>query len=528
LLNWPPDIFALSALILQNTGAYTCSVHDNFKPRCTDVPSKLLDEGRKLRKSIRATAFVKKQWDVIKQNYKLPVARINHETKLLEALLNLIGVSDEACKKLAFPRPSSGSDAFYDEAVFYTLAEHPDTLCRNVSSRLVRVLPKIHTPQVGLNIRNLSHYLALCPGGDVSLGWYYPGSHSLPDNGESRLHLLLIPHPETVKAGSFSPAITSNCGRMPLADSFGFFSYRPESSKDWISKDFKLIIEDAIKKLKEDDNDLHGVILPEASLASEEEVLLAGEVLGELCPKAFLLVGATEANPKGGVGKNVLHYMFPMFQPFSPKMHAGINDSEEMQGVALIKQSKHHRWKLDEPQISRYGLNLDKGKKWWEHIDITSREINFFSARNNLSYCFLICEDLARQEPVAPIVRAVAPHLVIALLQDGPQLGMRWAARYASVLAEDPGCSVLTLTSSGMVKLDSQITSIRSPKKVKANAGNIVGLWRDQNTIKELCLPENKRAILLKLGSKTISEYSIDGRRNENASILSYENHQTI
>ena len=38
------------------------------------------------------------------------------------------------------------------------------------------------------------------------------------------------------------------------------------------------------------------------------------------------------------------------------------------------------------------------------------------------------------------------------LLLDGPQLTSRWAARYASVLADDPGSAVMTLTSYGMVQ----------------------------------------------------------------------------
>jgi hypothetical protein len=64
----------------------------------------------------------------------------------------------------------------------------------------------------------------------------------------------------------------------------------------------------------------------------------------------------------------------------------------------------------------------------------------------------LICEDLARQDPAAELVRAVGPNLLVALLMDGPQLANRWPARYAAVLAEDPGTSILTLTSLGMVE----------------------------------------------------------------------------
>ena len=52
-------------------------------------------------------------------------------------------------------------------------------------------------------------------------------------------------------------------------------------------------------------------------------------------------------------------------------------------------------------------------------------------ARN--SWAVLICEDLARQEPAAELIRAVGSNLVIALLMDGPQLNNRWPARYAAV-----------------------------------------------------------------------------------------------
>jgi hypothetical protein len=38
------------------------------------------------------------------------------------------------------------------------------------------------------------------------------------------------------------------------------------------------------------------------------------------------------------------------------------------------------------------------------------------------------------------------------LLLDGPQLGSRWTARHASVVADDPGSAAITLTSYGMVR----------------------------------------------------------------------------
>ena len=51
LLDGPPDVFAISAYILQNTGAYTSSVHANMAPASRKIASTLVDEGEKWRKS---------------------------------------------------------------------------------------------------------------------------------------------------------------------------------------------------------------------------------------------------------------------------------------------------------------------------------------------------------------------------------------------------------------------------------------------------------------------------------------------
>jgi hypothetical protein len=117
----------------------------------------------------------------------------------------------------------------------------------------------------------------------------------------------------------------------------------------------------------------------------------------------------------------------------------------------VLTQAKHHRWKLDRSQIEQYELTrLDTCKSWWEHIDLSSREFMFCSLGKGRVISVLVCEDLARPDPVGDLIRAVAPNLVIALLMDGPQLKTRWPARYAASLASDPGSSVLSVTSIGM------------------------------------------------------------------------------
>ncbi|MGV3758343.1 MAG: hypothetical protein ACO1PW_02215, partial [Actinomycetota bacterium] len=120
----------------------------------------------------------------------------------------------------------------------------------------------------------------------------------------------------------------------------------------------------------------------------------------------------------------------------------------------------------------------------------------------------LICEDLARLDEVADVLRRIGPTLVVALLLDGPQLAGRWPARYATILADEPGSAVLTLTSLGMV------TRSQPPG---AHRSRVVALWSDANhRRRELELPRGASGLLLTatVGMKTA--WTADGRRHDN------------
>lgn len=115
-----------------------------------------------------------------------------------------------------------------------------------------------------------------------------------------------------------------------------------------------------------------------------------------------------------------------------------------------------------------------------------------------------MCEDLARNEPVLPVISAVGPSLVVALLMDGPQLQTRWSSRYATVLAEDPGSSILTLTCLGM---------IRRSRPTGASKDAVIGLWKDrEGAAKELVLPDCCHGLVLCLTSKALEQRTIDSR----------------
>jgi hypothetical protein len=91
---------------------------------------------------------------------------------------------------------------------------------------------------------------------------------------------------------------------------------------------------------------------------------------------------------------------------------------------------------------------------------------------------------------------------------DGPQLSSRWSARYATVLADDPGCSVLTLTSLGMAMMS------KPPGKA---VSRVVGLWKDavRPDPVEIVLPEGAEAVVLTLSAENHEEFTADGRTDE-------------
>ena len=116
----------------------------------------------------------------------------------------------------------------------------------------------------------------------------------------------------------------------------------------------------------------------------------------------------------------------------------------------------------------------------------------------------LICEDLARVDPVQAVIRSVGPNLVIALLMDGPQLERRWGGRYATVLADDPGSAVLTLTSVGMLA--------RSGRPGEPPPREIA-LWKGyEGVAQELKLPSGNHALLLTVTHRSEEHFTLDGR----------------
>jgi hypothetical protein len=491
--TWPPDVFALVAMLLHKSGAYT-RVVDSWPPPCgvagdpRTAARAWVEEIRDIGARWRELAAddnpppleVAGWWSIVLHYRDTPVKAISDTDELWQALLQLIAAADEASRGVGIPSPppvggaTPIDDRFDQRATELLLAGH--SLGWKVDPSRVSILPKLHTPQNGMTIRSLSHNLALCLTGDVNAKWFRLAAPRM----QRCLNLLLVPWPSSIRPKQFKQ-VEGGINNMPPG--YGFFEYAPGSAEEAMNK-LETLYTNAEHILGK--GEIDGVIFPELSLdqATYDTVrhaIAAGH-------KSLLIAGVSDQ----AIGANYLAMDIPI---------------ADGRVVAVGPQHKHHRWRIEKSQILQYGLgsSLDPAASLWENIQIRERNLAFVSMRPWLTLCTLICEDLARQDPVADLLRSVAPNLVIALLMDGPQLVSRWPARYATVLADDPGSSVLTLTSLGMATLCRPKGSAES---------RCIALWKDARSggPVEIELPHGAEAVVLSLSTEFYPEWTADGR----------------
>lgn len=264
---------------------------------------------------------------------------------------------------------------------------------------------------------------------------------------------------------------------------FGFFEFAPSEGLDFDLVDRTLVA------ANDEVGQVNVVVLPESAVDHSEieelEALLSHHgVIG-------LVTGVRQRSAQPG--------RLP-----GNWVHIGASTGEHW---VHIRQSKHHRWSLDEAQIYQYHLGgaLHPHIRWWEGIEVPRRSIQIVEVGEGSTVVSLVCEDLAQIDDVADVLRSVGPMTVITPLLDGPQLSSRWAARYASVLADDPGSSVLTLTSFGMAQ--------RSRPSGR-NASPVIALWKDPGRgIREIPLEPGAQGVLISVSADRGTRRSSDGRR---------------
>ena len=433
-------------------------------------------------------------------------------------LLSLCSVADEACWGLGIPpsdqlqtaRARNNEDISVtkkmsreahrvllsgDSGAMGTLpaggtsGRNGSTLCKQIHPSRLRVLPKLHTPQNGLTVRSFSRNLALCTEAEICPTWHLMSRGP----GEQSINLLVIPWPEEVRPSQFAAVAQVQGTGQRLPERHRFFTWKPSS--DAILPDVQKLHQRAESLV----GTITGVIFPELALTPTQYSGIRTYLLEK---NVAVICGLSEPSTNGP-GQNYFQIDLPV--------RDNVSSRPSPRGSFSKRQYKHHRWMLDKSQIIQYGLGsqLSPSKFWWEHIAIRDRSLMFLALRDWLTVSVLICEDLARPDPVGEIVRAVGPSLVIALLMDGPQLASRWSGRYATVLADDPGSSVLSVTSLGMTKLS-------RPPYVQARS-RVIALWKDakSGTPVEIELPQGANAVVLSLTVQYIEEWTADGRSDQ-------------
>jgi hypothetical protein len=527
---WPPDAFAISAAFLRRTGGYVSLVNGahskTWAPKTAErSPEKVGLEWRrtlsaggltgKTPKPLRQVCpiEIRRWWKQLRSRDHLSFVQAAAEPDLIAAACKLCIASDAASAGIGIVLGDGRDDEFLKMAETL-LTEHNDcrSFCRFIRPDVLAVLGKQHTPQRGCTIRSLTHHLALHSATEISAFW--SGPYKAASEDMDVLNLLLLPWPTTVDPDDFHAATTRDGKHMPVPSSPAqrYFDYAPRRSAS--QRAITAAVRRALKRARSHADRIHGIVFPEMALTQRQFVAVERVAVSE---RAMLVAGV---RAPGEPSSNGMPLNLCAVQPLGL---TGVDDSVLKRPTAAWDETrrvqlKHHRWCLDRDQIIQYNLGgrLPASRDCWERVFIGDRDVHFVTLSAWLTFCVLICEDLARQDPMAEVIRAVGPNLVFALLMDGPQLKQRWPARYASVLAEDPGSSVLTLTSLGMAKRS-------CPKEgepaVPSGDKTVIGLWRDAIFgQREIAVEDGHDACVLSLVCRSTREYTIDGRNdNEQA-----------
>jgi hypothetical protein len=486
---WPPDVFALTNLVLDFSEGYRLAVappRGRTWPPTADWNEQVRTAARQWRDAAgpghaRPLEAVSRPWEVVSRHRDVPLATLlpGSSWELAQALLTLHAMADEACAGLATAvSPAAGS--FEDRA--WRLLEDHGSLSRIAPSR-IRILPKTQFAARGITIRSLSRYLGLSYEA-IDLRWRridgQGGRDAATDHHER--NVLLVPWPLAITAEAFRAVEGPLLNMDPKA--FGFFEFVPDAPLD------VGFVERLVAEGRRKTGSVEAIVLPEAAIMAEEipplETMLAREGV------SFLVAGVRERATDDGFGRNYIHL--------------GVLTSH---GWRRYQQDKHHRWCLDEGQIRQYHLSrmLDPRRQWWEAIDLPPRMVQILDIGAGMTSAPLVCEDLARMDEVMELLRRVGPSIILAVLLDGPQLATRWPCRYASVLVDEPGSAVLTLTSLGMAKRS-------TPAGIKPS--RVIALWHDPRTGRhELELARGATAMLITASVRPKTVWTADGRRHE-------------
>ena len=538
--KWPPNMFALISMVLNRTGGYKICLTDDAFQGCWEESNwqenTEYDSDKWIEYSIKCILNKKETpltnfsefkitgkyyekldnyWKVINVDELRTIHRSSNDVlkDFAVTLIAILAIADNCGRALG----SIGQDANADKKKLKLFHSTANLLLNNKGSLSTIpkfhgiVLPKMRTPQSGIVSRGLSLYLTFHIT-EVEVMW-----RTFPwlNNNKLSLNILAVPYPPVQPTEKFRHLEDRNHRTR-------YFQVLPDVREDQYPDIF---FNGLVKKVFDYANSNHAidvVVFPEMALSEEDYTRLLKLFYNQYNKNEFtrdkdrvlqlpILISGVLKEEKNGLPRIDNELRIATF--FAGKWYH-------------IIQKKHHRWQLDRNQIIQYGLEniLTTDRNWYEYIPVCQRSLSILAPNGWLALTALICEDLARQEPVGEVIRGIGPTLLFALLSDGPQLTNRWSARYASVLADDPGTAVLSLTSKGMADLSQQydLSVSQLPYARNENKSTVVGLWKDMiRGWKELCIKETSDAIAFTISAQLIEEFSLDRRTDHsNASVF--------
>ena len=504
LLEWPPDLFALTDVILRRSEAYRLILSSRAGAKWP--PSRFQDWTQSVEEAARQWSeciedrerplpmLLHEEWSVLRDRMERPLEDLadGRDWRLCEALLILHTIADEACAGLGVALDRSESKGCIYRARGRELLARSGSLAR-ITSHAMRVLPKVRTPPNGTSFRSFSRYVCVRPPG-VEARWHRVPIRRVGADSRSRhANLLLLPWPLRVREIDFRPVERSvrEAGKQPS----GLFTFAPAEGLDLD------LLSRVILAAREEVDSVDVVVLPESAVDESEIEDL--EALLDHHGVISLIAGVRQRSPEPGrLPGNWVH------NGFNPRLEkSGSLPNSPGEPWFHIRQNKHHRWSLDESQIYQYHLGgaLHPDIRWWEAMEVPRRALQFIELGDEITMASLVCEDLAQIDDVAEVIRSVGPTVVVTPLLDGPQLTSRWSSRYASVLADDPGSTILTLTSFGMVQ---------RCRPHDRDVAPVVALSKDPvRGTREIRLEPGAQGILLTVCGDYTTRHSLDGRR---------------
>jgi hypothetical protein len=500
LLAWPPDAFAFAASVIERAGIHRFAVSSpagtTWPPPQEGWNDAIVAAGRQWGLPIEApdaelpSALIA-AWRQLAGAEDVPLGDLSsgRAWTVCEALLTVHAIADEACAGLGITLDAGGVDGCLYRAQARELLARTGSLARIAPDRL-RVLPRVRTSSSGTTAVALARYACVVEP-SVDVRW-----HKLPtrrrglDPQSDHVNILLLPWPLRIRETDFQPLEGSV--RRRESEPFGLFAFTPAERLDLD------LLDRTLRAARDEVDSVDVVYMPEAAVDVDEVDGL--EAVLDRHGVVFVSAGVRGRADGEQLPVNRLHI------GVNPRLDKGLADEPTGEPWIHLHQNKHHRWSLDESQIYQYHLGgaLHPSVRWSEAIDVPRSSLTVLEVGEGVVVVYLVCEDLARSDDVAEVVRRIGPTVVTTHVLDGPQLASRWGARYASVLADDPGSAVLTLTSHGMVERSRPRGFDVSP---------VIAMWKDPiRGIREIPLEPGAHGVLLTGVADTTNRRSSDGR----------------